>query len=67
MMYFKTTADASDQYRATSASGPSLDPRTAVPGNLADEMRNSVVVFVEEVVENQPVDGTGTPPSLEHL
>lgn len=43
MTYFQTTTDASDLYRATSAAADTHRSGAAVPGNLADLMRNATI------------------------
>ena len=63
MTYFQTTTDASDIYRPSSAAGSGKITGTAVPGNLADLMRNATIfraTFVAPVVlhVNNPTPDT---------
>ncbi len=41
--YFQGTADASHEYRPTSAAGPQQTASAAVSGNLADLVKNATV------------------------
>lgn len=43
MTYFQTTTDASNLYRPSSAASDIHRSETAVPGNLADLMRNATI------------------------
>lgn len=46
--YFQGNADASQEYRPTSAAGPQETASAAVNGNLADLVRNSTVYRVQQ-------------------
>ncbi len=49
MIYFETTADASDLYRSNSASEEYNLSGTAVPGNLADLIKTKFFVRTSSI------------------
>ena len=64
MTICRPTTDASDQYRPSSSSASGELKETALPGNLADYMKNGPVILVSECDHNDALPTASSEPKI---